>query len=185
MHSTPVTLICLTLIWSAQAARGGSECPLTPLLVRGRQAYLAIHSVITLTKRSISSTLKQCVSFQNIRTDWKSDPLDRAGAEGHPPKAPQVFFLGGSVRYRYKRDLRKQTRVTPPKNVDYGKYITHNEGISGPSRTHRVTTPVQYCVKFNKAFKSQISFEPQNQGFRFYGLGFGAKFLSAKRVFFT
>ena len=56
--------------------------------------------------------------------DWKSDLLDRAGALGDPPKAPLLFW--GALRYRYKRDLHIQPRVTPPKNVEYGKYIARN-----------------------------------------------------------
>jgi len=41
-----------------------------------------------------------------------------------PPKKDFVF--GVALRYRYKRDLHNQPRVTPPQNVDYGKHITGN-----------------------------------------------------------
>ena len=33
-------------------------------------------------------------------------------AEGDPKNAPQGIFFPGALRYRYKRDLRKEPRVT-------------------------------------------------------------------------
>ena len=78
----------------------------------------------------VQARTHQFIYFQHIPSDWKSDPLDRAGAEGDPTKATQVFcFFGVALRTRYKRDLHRQPRVTTPKNVDYGKYITRNVTI--------------------------------------------------------
>ena len=41
--------------------------------------------------------LQDCICFQNIPMDWKSDPLDWAGAECDPRKALQGFRFWGSV----------------------------------------------------------------------------------------
>ena len=60
------------------------------------------------------ATLSQTPStryFQNVPMDWKSDPLDQGG--GPSPKAPQVWFLWVALHYRYKRDLHKESRITP------------------------------------------------------------------------
>ena len=38
-HSIPVALTCHSAVFSVKAAHGGSKCPLTPLLVWGRQVH--------------------------------------------------------------------------------------------------------------------------------------------------
>ena len=51
------------------------------------------------------------------------------GNQIHWIGSPSGIVFGRAMRYRYKRDLHKKTRVATPKNVDDGKYITHNVTI--------------------------------------------------------
>ena len=75
-----------------------------------RATYTPLHIA---TRCALPHALK--TYFQNIAMDWKSDPLDLAG--GPLPKAtPQTsrtdLFFGVALRYRHKRELHKESRVT-------------------------------------------------------------------------
>ena len=59
---------------------------------------------------------QQRMYFQNILMDWKSDPLDRAGAEGRR-RSPAGNCFWGSVT------LPLQTRRTPTTTVRFAPQI--------------------------------------------------------------